>query len=184
MLRTLSPQAAGYVRATGAGQSRQCSGCTPGAGPDAKAVSARVMPPAPSPPGTVASCSRRPTTSPACTTRTPTSSDVPLYQVNSQNLAQYQAQLPAGLKALLEKNPDYALRVFSTRRSAAAPQRIYDATRFNALNAELISGGNGVAGVAAGTFPVAADRPGSDLEPHQRYRGDQIQALSPTRRRY
>ena len=79
----------------------------------------------------------------------PYSADTPLYQINSQNLAQYQAQLPAGLKALLEKNPDYFLRVFPTRRSAAAPQRIYDATRFNAQTAELISGGNGVAGVAA-----------------------------------
>jgi hypothetical protein len=78
-----------------------------------------------------------------------------LYQVNSQNLAQHQAQLPAGLQALLEKNPDYFLRVFPTRRSAAAPQRIYDATRFNAQSAELISGGNGVDGVAAGVpFPL------------------------------
>ena len=50
----------------------------------------------------------------------PYSSDVALYQVNSQNMAQYQAQLPAGLKALLEKNPQYYLRVFPTRRSAAA----------------------------------------------------------------
>jgi hypothetical protein len=34
----------------------------------------------------------------------PYSADAPLYQINSQNLVQYQAQLPAGLKALLEKN--------------------------------------------------------------------------------
>ncbi len=105
----------------------------------------------------------------------PYSSDVPLYQVNSQNLAQYQAQLPAGLKALLEKNPDYALRVFPTRRSAAAPQRIYDATRFNALNAELISGGNGVAGVAAGIpFPLPQTGQEAIWNHIMRYRGDQI----------
>ena len=54
----------------------------------------------------------------------PYSADAPLYQVNSQNLAQHQAQLPDGLKLLLEKNPDYFLNVFPTRRSAAAPQRI------------------------------------------------------------
>lgn len=105
----------------------------------------------------------------------PYSADTPLYQINSQNLAQYQAQLPAGLKALLEKNPDYFLRVFPTRRSAAAPQRIYDATRFNAQTAELISGGNGVAGVAAGIpFPLPTTGQEVIWNHIMRYRGDQI----------
>lgn len=105
----------------------------------------------------------------------PYAADTALYQVNSQNLAQYQAQLPAGLKALLEKNPDYFLRVFPTHRSAAAPQRIYDATRFNAQNAELISGGNGVAGVAAGIpFPMPQTGQEAIWNHIMRYRGDQI----------
>ncbi|WP_339080366.1 DUF1329 domain-containing protein [Pseudomonas sp. TMP9] len=105
----------------------------------------------------------------------PYSSDVALYQVNSQNMAQYQAQLPAGLKALLEKNPQYYLRVFPTRRSAAAPQRIYDATRFNAQAAELISGGNGVDGVAAGIpFPLPKTGQEAIWNHIMRYRGDQI----------
>lgn len=105
----------------------------------------------------------------------PYSADAPLYQVNSQNLAQYQAELPAGLKALLEKNPDYFLRVFPTRRSAAAPQRIYDATRFNAQTAELISGGNGVDGAAAG-IPFPLPKTGQEViwNHIMRYRGDQI----------
>ncbi|MDR7023801.1 DUF1329 domain-containing protein [Pseudomonas peli] len=105
----------------------------------------------------------------------PYSADAHLYQVNSQNLAQYQAQLPAGLKALLEKNPDYFLRVFPTRRSAAAPQRIYDATRFNAQTAELISGGNGVDGAAAG-IPFPLPKTGQEViwNHIMRYRGDQI----------
>ncbi|MDZ4333116.1 MAG: DUF1329 domain-containing protein [Pseudomonas sp.] len=105
----------------------------------------------------------------------PYSADAPLYQVNNQNLAQYQAQLPAGLKALLEKNPDYVLRVFPTRRSAAAPQRIYDATRFNAQTAELISGGNGVDGAAAG-IPFPLPKTGQEViwNHIMRYRGDRI----------
>ncbi|MGE6792355.1 DUF1329 domain-containing protein [Pseudomonas guineae] len=105
----------------------------------------------------------------------PFSSDPVLYQVNSQNLAQYQALLPAGLQALLEKNPEYFLRVFPTRRSAAAPQRIYDATRFNAQAAELISGGNGVDGVAAGIpFPLPQTGQQAIWNHIMRYRGDQI----------
>lgn len=105
----------------------------------------------------------------------PYAADAPLYRVDASNMAQYQAVLPAGTQMLLQKNPDYALRVFPTRRSAAAPQRIYDATRFNALNAELISGGNGVAGVAAGIpFPLPRNGQEAIWNHIMRYRGEQI----------
>lgn len=109
----------------------------------------------------------------------PYSADAQLYQVNSQNLAQHQAQLPDGLKLLLEKNPDYFLNVFPTRRSAAAPQRIYDATRFNAERAELISGGNGVEGVASGIpFPLPQTGQEAIWNHIMRYRGDQIRFVT------
>lgn len=109
----------------------------------------------------------------------PYSADAPLYQVNSQNLAQHQAQLPDGLKQLLEQNPDYFLNVFPTRRSAAAPQRIYDATRFNAERAELISGGNGVEGVASGIpFPLPQTGQEAIWNHIMRYRGDQIRFVT------
>ena len=105
----------------------------------------------------------------------PYADDKLLYRVDSQNLAQYEQQLPLGLKALLQQNPSFYLRVFPTRRSAAAPQRIYDATRFNALNAELISGGNGVQGAAAGVpFPIPQNGQEAIWNHIMRYRGDQI----------
>jgi len=109
----------------------------------------------------------------------PYAADVPLYRIDSQNLARYRAQLPAGLQKLLESNPDYFMRVFPTRRSAAAPQRIYDATRFNAQNAELISGGNGVFGVAAGVpFPLPQSGQEAIWNHIMRYRGDQISMVT------
>ena len=109
----------------------------------------------------------------------PYAGDKPLYRVDSQNLAQYQGQLPAGLKALLEKNPGYFMQVYQTRRSAAAPQRIYDATRFIAQNAELISNGNGVDGVAAGIpFPLPQNGQEVIWNHIMRYRGDQISFVS------
>ena len=109
----------------------------------------------------------------------PYAGDAPLYRVDSQNMAQYQGQLSAGLKALLERNPDYFMQVFPTRRSAAAPQRIYDATRFNAQNAELISNGNGVDGVAAGIpFPLPQNGQEVIWNHIMRYRGDQISFVS------
>ena len=85
----------------------------------------------------------------------PFAADTMLYRVDGTNLAEHSEQLSAGMKALLERNPDYYLRVFPTRRSAAVPQRIYDATRFNAVSAELIANGNGIQGAAAGIpFPI------------------------------
>lgn len=104
----------------------------------------------------------------------PYADDTLQYVVNSKNLGQYQALLPQGLKTLLESNPDYYLRVFPTRRSAAAPQRIYDATLLNALNAELISGGNGVQGVTAGVpFPLPQTGQEAIWNHIMRYRGEQ-----------
>lgn len=109
----------------------------------------------------------------------PYSADAPLFQVNSQNLAQHQTQLPEGLKWLLEQNPDYFLNVYPTRRSAAAPQRIYDATRFNAERAELISGGNGVEGAASGIpFPLPQSGQEAIWNHIMRYRGDQIRFVT------
>ncbi|WP_285260121.1 DUF1329 domain-containing protein [Halopseudomonas bauzanensis] len=88
----------------------------------------------------------------------PFASDAMLYRVDGADLTQHRELLPAGLADLLERNPDYYLQVYPTRRSAAAPQRIYDATRANAERAELISNGNGVSGAVAGIpFPIPQD---------------------------
>ncbi|PAU88927.1 outer membrane lipoprotein-sorting protein [Pseudomonas sp. WN033] len=85
----------------------------------------------------------------------PYASDAELYRVNASNLAQYANQLPEGLSDLLQRHPDYYMRVYPTRRSASNPQRIYDATKRNAVNAELIANGNGITGAAAGIpFPI------------------------------
>ena len=105
----------------------------------------------------------------------PFKADTVQYVINSKNMGQYQAMLPEGLKTLLQKQPEYFLQVYPTRRSASAPQRIYDATRMNALNAELISGGNGVEGVAAGApFPLPKDGQEAIWNHIMRYRGEQI----------
>ena len=85
----------------------------------------------------------------------PFAADPVLYRVDSSNVADYATLLPQGLRALLEKQPDFYLRVFPSRRSAANPQRIYDATRLNAVGAELIANGNGIKGASAGIpFPI------------------------------
>jgi hypothetical protein len=85
----------------------------------------------------------------------PFASDQPLFTVTPANAQQYAARLTAGHLALLKAYPDYKLIVYPTRRSAANPQRIYDATRRNATTAQLVSNGNGIANAIVGVpFPI------------------------------
>ncbi|MBM7071918.1 DUF1329 domain-containing protein [Shewanella sp. 202IG2-18] len=78
------------------------------------------------------------------------------FTITNANKAQYKDFLTAGQNALFELYPDtYKMNVYQTRRSAAAPQYVYDATKANATRAELIDGGNGLKGAAIGVpFPI------------------------------
>lgn len=84
------------------------------------------------------------------------------YTINAANMAQYADILSEGSKALLQAYPDtFFMNVYQTRRTAAYPQRIYDATKRVASTARLIDGGNGVVGAIEGVpFPI----PESGLE--------------------
>ena len=109
----------------------------------------------------------------------PYAADAALYTVTAQNLGQYQQVLPAGLQTLIQTHPDYKLRVFPTRRSAAAPQYVYDATKANAAKAELIAGGNGVSGAAAGIpFPIPQNGQEAIWNHIMRFRGEQIHMVA------
>jgi Protein of unknown function (DUF1329) len=91
----------------------------------------------------------------------PYASDKPLFTITPANLAQYGAKLTEGHKALFKTYPDYKMVVYPTHRTAAAPQRIYDATKHYATTAKLAPDGNGVTGVIGATpFPI----PQSGLE--------------------
>ncbi|WP_350595832.1 DUF1329 domain-containing protein, partial [Pseudoalteromonas sp. 45-MNA-CIBAN-0466] len=48
--------------------------------------------------------------------------------------------------------------VYESRRTAAVPQYVYDATKANAVRAELVSQGNGITGATIGVpFPIPAN---------------------------
>src|SRR5690606_16869367 len=85
----------------------------------------------------------------------PYAGDQPLLIIDKHTLNNHRDRLPEGMQRLLTLYPDYAVRVYPTRRSAALPERLYTATRQNATQAQLISGGNGIQGAAAGVpFPL------------------------------
>src|SRR5690349_20086269 len=67
--------------------------------------------------------------------------DQPQFTITAQNAAQYQDKLTPGQLAMFKKYSTYKINVYQTRRTAAAPQHVYEATYQNALKADL--GGNG-----------------------------------------
>jgi hypothetical protein len=91
----------------------------------------------------------------------PFAADQPLYTVTPSNLGQYESKLTAGSVSLLKAYADYKLIVYPTRRSANAPQRIYDATKANATTSILANNGNSFENAVTGIpFPL----PTSGLE--------------------
>lgn len=86
----------------------------------------------------------------------PYAADKPLFTITRTNLDQYRQHLTPGQIALFHTYPDsYSIPVYPTRRSASAPQWVYDNTRNNAAKARLVSNGNGFADAYGGIpFPI------------------------------
>jgi hypothetical protein len=92
----------------------------------------------------------------------PYAAEKPLYKIDASNMSKYAANLTAGSKALLNAyKGSYFINVYPSHRSAAFPQRIYDAVKNNASTAKLTGAGTGVTGAIGGPpFPM----PQSGLE--------------------
>lgn len=105
----------------------------------------------------------------------PFASDKPLFTVTQQNAAQYAGQLSEGHKALLKTYATFKMNVYPSRRSASAPQRVYDAAAANLGRAKLVNNGNGVEGAAGGP-PFPMPKSGAEVIWNHllRYRGDTV----------
>lgn len=92
----------------------------------------------------------------------PFADDGILFTITRDNMSEHADKLTEGHKAMLSQYGDtFSMNVYPTRRSAAVPQSISDATRQIATTAELAEGGNGVTGAVIGVpFPI----PGNGLE--------------------
>ena len=104
----------------------------------------------------------------------PFAADKPLFTITPANMAQYADHLTEGDKALLRQYKDtFHMAVYPTRRSAASPQRIYDATKRIATTAQLAPGGNGVVNAVEGIpFPIPKSGVEAFWNHVLRYRGD------------
>lgn len=99
--------------------------------------------------------------------------DQPLFTITKANLQQYQSNLTAGQIALFKAYPDsFQIPVYQSRRSASAPQWVYDNTRRNATEAKLLKDGNGFSGGYGGIpFPIAQNGVEALWNHIVRYRG-------------
>ncbi|UCJ15042.1 DUF1329 domain-containing protein [Pseudomonas sp. MM211] len=106
----------------------------------------------------------------------PFADDKPLFTITKANLQQYRDNLTPGQIALFEAYPDtYQMPVYTSRRSASAPQWVYDNTAKNAVSAKLLDGGNGFADAFGGIpFPIPQSGVEALWNHIARYRGTYI----------
>lgn len=70
----------------------------------------------------------------------PFANEKPVLTITAANMGQYADRLSEGLKAMLKKYPQtFAIPVYPTHRTAAAPQWVYDNTLNNATHAKLVN---------------------------------------------
>ncbi|GAC1624479.1 MAG: DUF1329 domain-containing protein [Nevskia sp.] len=88
----------------------------------------------------------------------------PLFAITGATAATHAARLTPGQLALLAALPDsYALPVYASHRSAAAPAAFYAGTRSNAANAKLLDDGGLKDAVSGLPFPLLGDEPDDGL---------------------
>ena len=116
----------------------------------------------------------------------PFAGEAPLYTITAANLDQYRDKLTAGAIALLKAYADYKLPVYPTHRTASVPARVYDATKVNATQANLVRDGAAVEGAIGGIpFPIPQNGTEAMWNHLLRFRGTiaerQVSQAAPTR---
>jgi hypothetical protein len=88
----------------------------------------------------------------------PFAADKSTLAIDQSNYKDYAAKLSAGQTAMFAKYPTFRMDIYPTRRSASNSERIYAATKKNAVTAKMIGQGAGVSDVAEGIpFPIPQD---------------------------
>ena len=109
----------------------------------------------------------------------PFAADKPLYSIRAKNVAEYAAKLPEGVRLLLQTYPEtFRVDVYPSRRTAAAPQWVYDNTARNATRARLVDGPAGpMPEHAYGGVPFPIPKNGAEAmwNSRLRWRGESYQ---------
>lgn len=102
--------------------------------------------------------------------------DSVLFTIDASNMDQYRDQLSLGHQRMLEQYPTFKIPAYPTRRSASAPQYIYDATKSLVGRASLEKDGNGVNNAIIG-IPFPMPKSGIEVIWNHilRYRGQNLE---------
>ncbi|MBK3431513.1 DUF1329 domain-containing protein [Pseudomonas fluorescens] len=86
----------------------------------------------------------------------PFANEKPLFVIDKSNIDKYRANLTDGQIALLKTYPDsFRMPVYTTHRTAASPNWVYENVRKNAVAGKLLSDGAGIEGAYGGVpFPI------------------------------
>jgi len=86
----------------------------------------------------------------------PFAGEKPLFTITAQNVDQYKDKLTPGQQAMFKRYPDtYRIPVYTTHRSANMPADVVEAAKTNALNTNMVQGGNGLEKFGiANAFPI------------------------------
>lgn len=86
----------------------------------------------------------------------PYADEQPLFTITAENMAQYRDRLSTGQQALLQRYPrSFQMLIYPSHRDFRYSQRAEDNVMRNALDAELVNGGDGVTGAYGGApFPI------------------------------
>jgi|SRR5690554_398512 len=105
-------------------------------------------------------------------------SDEVQYVVNAENLGQYEEVLSEGIAELVQKYPEsFYLNVYETRRTAAAPDWVYENTLKNATRTVTTNDGNSI-DQAFGGIPFPIPQTGAEVMWNHllRWRGESVEA--------
>lgn len=104
----------------------------------------------------------------------PFDSDKPKFVITAANMEQYAENLAPSHRQLLLRDASYVMPVYETRRTAAYPQEIYEATMKNEPTAKL-EGSDAIANSRLG-FPFRSPENGVEImwNHRLRYRGDTV----------
>ena len=88
----------------------------------------------------------------------PFAGEKPLFSIDAKNMAQYEAQLTEGAKALMKAYPTFRMDVYKTHRTVAFPKFVLDNTVASATRAKTTNDGRSMQGAHAGfPFPIPQD---------------------------
>ncbi len=111
----------------------------------------------------------------------PYPNEQPLFVITAANAEQYKDKLSPGQLAMFKRYAStYKIPVYTTHRSAAVPQAIYDAAKKSAVNTQPVDNGNGLTNFADShyyAFPIPKDGVEVLWNHITRYRGGNTRRL-------